>query len=274
MPDDDQLQKSSFFLQLIVMMKHVRTTPRVEPAPPASSAAPLPAGGWPAAACEAPSGQQRTLGSWAGWAEWAAEAVWLGPRAEQAVRYFVVAAVTTNVLVFPFVLAFHGPVPMSRKQAASQTIAQRPGQLALPPEAPSALDHASGCPKLTPQAPRPVSAKQPLLFRSCWTAAYSIQSGIGSVPYTGRSARAQRARLPSGMSFCCGVTSCEKQRSFDHMRPLPARPVGRGWPGGDSRGLPWALASAGPVCSDDSSSRSPFWAMLPTYSYNIHPTCT
>ena len=163
---DDQLEKVFFFLQLIVMMKHVRTTPRVEPAPPASSAAPLPAGGWPAAACEAPSGQQRTLGSWAGWAEWAAEAVWLGPRAEQAVRYFVVAAVTTNVLVFPFVLAFHGPVPMSRKQAASQTIAQRPGQLALPPEAPSALDHASGCPKLTPQAPHPVSAKQPLLGRA------------------------------------------------------------------------------------------------------------
>ena len=130
------VEKVVIFLQLIVMMKHVRTTPRVEPAPPASSAAPLPAGGWPTAACEAPSGQQRTLGSWAGWAEWAAEAVWLGPRAEQAVRYFVVAAVTTNVLVFPFVLAFHGPVPMSRKQAASQTIAQRPGQLALPPEAP------------------------------------------------------------------------------------------------------------------------------------------
>ena len=210
MPDDDQLQKSSFFLQLIVMMKHVRTTPRVEPAPPASSAAPLPAGGWPAAACEAPSGQQRTLGSWAGWAEWAAEAVWLGPRAEQAVRYFVVAAVTTNVLVFPFVLAFHGPVPMSRKQAASQTVAHRPGQLALPaPEAPSALDHASGCPKLTAHKLRghAVSAKQPLLGRAG-------RPHIGPVPYTGRSARAERARLQSGMSFCCGVTSCEKQRSF------------------------------------------------------------
>ena len=192
------------------MMKHVRTTPRVEPAPPASSAAPLPAGGWPAAACEAPSGQQRTLGSWAGWAEWAAEAVWLGPRAEQAVRYFVVAAVTTNVLVFPFVLAFHGPVPMLRKQAASRTVAHRPGQLALPaPEAPSALDHASGCPKLTAHKLRghAVSAKQPLLGRAG-------RPHIGPVPYTGRSARAERARLQSGMSFCCGVTSCEKQRSF------------------------------------------------------------
>ena len=135
----------------------------------------------------------------------------------------------------------------------------------------SALDHASGCPKLTPQAPHPVSAKQPLLGRA--GRPHILSNRESGLFYTGRSARAQRVRLQSGMSFCCGVTSCEKQRSFDHMRPLPARPVGRGWPGGDSRGLPWALASAGPVCSD-SSSRSPFWAMFPTYSYNIHPTCT
>ena len=71
-------------------------------------------GRWSGTAWEGPSGQQRTLGSWAGWAdgwaEWAAEAAWLGPRAEQAVRYFVVAAVTINVLGFPFVFAFHGPV--------------------------------------------------------------------------------------------------------------------------------------------------------------------
>ena len=31
-------------------------------------------------------------------------------------RYFVVAAVTINVLVFPFVLAFHGPVCLCRKR--------------------------------------------------------------------------------------------------------------------------------------------------------------
>ena len=98
----------SGFLQLIIVMK--------KHALESASSAALPAGRWPAAACEAPS-QQRTLESWAGWAEWAAEAVWLVPRAEQAVRYFVVAAVTTNVLVFPFVLAFHGPVSMW--QAAS-----------------------------------------------------------------------------------------------------------------------------------------------------------
>ena len=52
-----------------------------------------------------------------------------------------------------------------------------------------------------------VSAKQPPLGRAG-------RPHIGPVPYTGRSARAERARLQSGMSFCCGVTSCEKQRSF------------------------------------------------------------
>ena len=87
------------------------------PSPPVEPVAPLPADRWHGAACEAPIRQQRTsLGSWAGWFEWAAEAAWLGPRAEQAVRYFVVAAVTINVLVFPFVLAFHGPVCLCRKR--------------------------------------------------------------------------------------------------------------------------------------------------------------
>ena len=81
---------------------------RVEPAP-------LPAGRWGTGTCEvAPSSEQqhasRVASRWGGWGEWAAEEAWLSPRAEQAVRAFVVAAVTTNMLVFPFLLAFHGPV--------------------------------------------------------------------------------------------------------------------------------------------------------------------